>query len=133
MGIVKNVYSKSKASYSKWKSEAPKRDAARLDVAKRRLEMEKQRAAIMHEKVKIVKAQSESRKYSQQFRNSGFGGGAMSMQPSGISNPSYFAQKTTAKVKVTKPKVVRRKTKRRKTKVRKPTYIIRGGKAYQVG
>ena len=123
---------KQKESYTKWKAESPAREQLRIETAKRRLEMERQRANIMKQRTMMAKAQAETRKYSQQFRNSGFGG-AMSMQPSGISSPSYFAP---TKAVTIKPKIVRRKVSRKKrsrTKSKKPSYIIRGGKAYRVG
>jgi len=111
MGFLKKQFTKSRESYTKWKKEAPARDRARINVAKRRLEMEKQRAEIMRQKVSIAKAQSETRKYSQQFRGGGFGG-SMSMQPSGFSNASYFAPKVTQPI--TKKATRKSKKKRRK-------------------
>jgi len=128
MGFLKKQFKKGRARVKKWREEAPTRQKSRIETAKRRLELEKQRAEYARQKTQIAKAQSEARKYSQQFRGGGFGG-SMSMQPSGISSPSYFAQNTTAKIKVVKPKNKRRK----KLTIKKPKYIIRGGKAYPVG
>ena len=112
MGFLKKTYVKSKESYAKWKSEAPTRERLRIETAKRRLEMERQRAEIMKQKLVMAKAQAETRKYSQQFRQSGFGR-AMSMQPSGINQPSYFAPKVV-QPKVQKLKIIKRKKRRKK-------------------
>jgi len=129
MGILK----KAKKSFTKWKAEAPARDKSRLEALNRRLAIEKQRANILRQKSQIAKAQSDTRMYSQKFRSSSFGG-AMSTQPSGIMNQSYFAKKAVPKVGIKVAKVKPSKKKRRKKSTSsKPKYVIRGGKAYPIG
>ena len=111
MGFIKESYKQSKKKFAKWKAEAPTRERVRIETAKRRVELERQRADIMKQKARMAKHVAETRKYSQQFRNSGFGN-AMSTQPSSISSPSYFAQPQSIQ-QVVKRKV---KTKKRRRK-----------------
>jgi len=84
--------------YTKWKSEAPARDEARvikelanIEKAKRIVEMEKQKAELMKQKSKSAKHIAEIRKYSQQNipKSSEDNTGSI-FQPFEFSNASYF-------------------------------------------
>ena len=102
----------------------------------RRKAYEEQKLKAIQYRAKYSTAAAERKikaKYAPRpVRTSNINYSPMSMQPSGMMSPSYFA---TAKPK-TLPKIVktkRKKSKRKGKKKGKAKYIIRGGVAYPVG
>ena len=115
------------------KAHAETRAASREEYYKVRKE---QQVALARRKAILEREQRERQlkaKYAPRpTRTSNLNSSPMSMQPSGMTSPGYFA---SAKSKGT-PKIV--KTKKRKSRKKgkkkgKAKYIIRGGVAYPVG